>query len=370
MTVWVDDGNSTGFDTLRTNGFTGTYLHYGTNAPSFSGFYEAGMDLGAHTVTHPCGVLLDEPGFRRELEPNIDSLCATTVQPCDYLVSFGYPCGLTSPRMRTVAADYFLLARGYGINALEDTSPSDFMNLKSFNSHPHAPYPPADLKTVVDAALAEGKWFNMVLHNPPLDDDGAIVYAAGKDVWGASGAAVMKYILQRDRTVITNYTENSSSVRFEFYRLPLHSTSRRGFEASIRTNDVLTFQVDLSDLSPISGLTINGASAGYTSKVINGNSTLLFNALATASLQTAVLQIDTNIVPAIRILSLNLFSNTAAVTWASTTGNTYRLQYKDNLDNGIWTDVTPDVIATGATATASQPLGTPSSRFFRVMRAN
>lgn len=370
MTVWTDDGNSTGFDALRTNGFTGTFVYNGTNIPPYAGFYAAGMDLGCHTVTHPCGVSLDEPGFRRELEPNIDCLCTRTAQPCDYLVSFAYPCGLTSPRMRTVAADYFLLARGYNINALEDASPADFMNLKSFNSHGHVPAPPADLKTVVDAALAQGKWFIMVLHQPPLADDGAIAYAAGKDVWGASGASVFKYILQRDRTVVTNYAEDSGSVRFGFYRLPFDSTSRRAFETSIRTNDLLTFQVDTAGLPQVSGLTVNGASVAYTNKTINGRSMLVFNALATTSVQSVVLQVNTNITPPIQILSLALVSNAAAVTWSSTAGNSYRLQYKTNLDSASWTDVVPDVVATGATATASQPLDTASGRFFRVMRAN
>ena len=76
MTVWVDDlvSNQTSavaFDTLRTNGFTGTYVCNGTVAPGFlTNYYLHGMDIGSHLVDHTCQIL-DEPTFRQEIEPNI-----------------------------------------------------------------------------------------------------------------------------------------------------------------------------------------------------------------------------------------------------------------------------------------------------------
>ena len=96
--------------------------------------------------------------------------------PTQSVVSLAWPAGVTSPDEEVVAADYLLACRGYNWNQLEDPSPADFMNLKSYNSHEHAPFPPADLKTVVDAAVAQGKWFNLVLHTTN-NDNGAIVYS-------------------------------------------------------------------------------------------------------------------------------------------------------------------------------------------------
>ena len=143
--------------------------------------------------------------MRFEIETNLMMISAQTPQPSSALVSFAWPCGTIGSAMdEAVAADYFLGARGYNRNQLEDPSPYDFMNLKSFNTHADSPAPPADLKTVVDAAIAQGKWFNMVL-NVTNNDNGAIAYAVGKDIWVGSGAAVGKYILQRDRLIITNY---------------------------------------------------------------------------------------------------------------------------------------------------------------------
>lgn len=298
MTVWVDDlvSNQTSaveYDTLRTNGFTGTYVCNGTVAPGFlTNYYLNGMDIGSHLVDHTCQIL-DEPTFRQEIEPNIAGICATTPQPCDYLVSFAYPCGQTSARMQTVASDYFLMARGYNINLLEDATPGNLMWLKSFNSHEHFPYPPADLKTVVDAAIAQRKWFVMVLH-AYTNDDGAVAYAAGKDVWGSSGASVLKYILQRDATVITNYTETAGCVQFDFYRLPMPVTGKRGFESSLRPQDQITLQLDVSGIATVYGLTLNGIPAAYTNKIINGRPTLLCNVTALTSVQTVALLVDSN----------------------------------------------------------------------------
>ena len=76
-----------------------------------------------------------------------------------------WPCGFTCFREQAIAAEYFLSSRGYNINQLEGATPDNFMNLKSYNSHEHPPFPPSDFKTLVDAAVNQKKWFNLVLHN-------------------------------------------------------------------------------------------------------------------------------------------------------------------------------------------------------------
>ena len=67
------------------------------------------------------------------------------------------------------------------------------------------PYPPSDLKTVVDLAVTQNKWFNLVLHGYS-NDDGATNYASSKSIWVTSIGTVIKYILQRDRFILTDYT--------------------------------------------------------------------------------------------------------------------------------------------------------------------
>jgi hypothetical protein len=67
------------------------------------------------------------------------------------------------------------------------------------------------------------------------------------------------------------------------------------------------------------------------------------------------------------ILSVTLGSGTAGVTWSATPGQDYRLQYKDNLEDTNWTDITPDVTSGGASVTATNLIGTAPQRFYRVM---
>jgi hypothetical protein len=59
---------------------------------------------------------------------------------------------------------------------------------------------------------------------------------------------------------------------------------------------------------------------------------------------------------------------TATITWSAVSGHTYRLQSKDDLDAPNWTDVLPDIIATGSSASATNAVGTSSVRFYRIFQ--
>lgn len=54
------------------------------------------------------------------------------------------------------------------------------------------------------------------------------------------------------------------------------------------------------------------------------------------------------------------------LTWSAIPGVTYRVQFKDRLEDGVWTNLPPDVTASGPTATKTDPLG-PTQRFYRVL---
>ena len=275
MSVSVDDSKPSGFDDLVANGFSGSYVMLSTTPPSFyADYYNAGMELGCHTVTHTCGSLSDDVFRNQELEPNILGLAANTPEPQSDIITFVWPCGYTNYREQAIASDYFLSSRGYNFNQLEDVTPENFMNLKSFNSHEHTPFPPADLKTVVDDAVNQKKWFNLVLHSFN-NDDGAINYAHSNDIWVTSIGTVIKYILQRDRFILTEYNAISDSITFKGSRLSIPSSAYRSFESAFGSNDLSTVQVDIDDTRAIQYVRVDGVNNSYQIKDLDGNKVLL-----------------------------------------------------------------------------------------------
>ncbi len=294
MTVWIDDSQPTAFDELSTNGFAGTYVIYEISPiPSFfTNYYLAGMELGGHTVDH-ISLTNSEPEIRFELETNIVDIVAKTPEPLQDLITFAFPRGDGSIQAQVAASDYYLAVHSYNVNQMEDPSPYDFLYLKTYNSHEHTPYPPVNFKPLVDTAIAQGKWYNMVLH-ATNNGDGAITYAVGKDIWVAPGGTVAKYIQLRDRTILSNYQETAGQIRFDFYRLQLESSSVRSFETAVGPQDQLTFQIDVTDTLSLYTLTINGNPAYCSPKTLNSRTYLIFDTSVTTNVQTAVLQVISN----------------------------------------------------------------------------
>lgn len=68
------------------------------------------------------------------------------------------------------------------------------------------------------------------------------------------------------------------------------------------------------------------------------------------------------------IESLRIENGMAVITWGSTAAGTYRLQFKENLAEATWTDADPEVVATGASCSATNVFGTASVRFYRIVR--
>ncbi len=296
MSVWVDDSSGVMFNIMQTNGYTGSYLLWGVDATHFiptffTNYYNAGMELGAHTVHHVCNELMDERELRSEIESNVADILKFTPARREDLITFAFPCGVAGVRQKAAAADYFLITRGYNVNQLEDPSPYDWMFLKAFNSHendpssynPACPPNPADFKTIVDDAIAQGKWANLVFHGLN-NDDGAVAYSVGKDIWVARGGVVGKYVLQRDRTVISNYVETTGDIRFDCYRFPLERSILRDFETSMTTNDLLTLQVKVTGIPAVTNVTVDGlATTNYAIRTVGGETMLFLDTLMTAT---------------------------------------------------------------------------------------
>jgi hypothetical protein len=61
---------------------------------------------------------------------------------------------------------------------------------------------------------------------------------------------------------------------------------------------------------------------------------------------------------------ISVSGNVVTLSWTSIAGQSYRVQYKDNIDDASWTDLAPDVTASGSTASTTDT--TTSQRFYRV----
>jgi hypothetical protein len=68
------------------------------------------------------------------------------------------------------------------------------------------------------------------------------------------------------------------------------------------------------------------------------------------------------------IVSLTIKNGVATVVWMSEVGQKYRLQYKDtdSDSDSSWNDVSPDVVATSSTTSATNSVGNASQQFYRV----
>jgi hypothetical protein len=67
-----------------------------------------------------------------------------------------------------------------------------------------------------------------------------------------------------------------------------------------------------------------------------------------------------------RIASVNLSGNDVSLIWSAVPGGTYRVQYKTNVFDAEWTELLPDIIATGSTATNTETLSADEQRVYRV----
>jgi MBG domain (YGX type)/YDG domain len=106
----------------------------------------------------------------------------------------------------------------------------------------------------------------------------------------------------------------------------------------------------------VSGLTLSGTSAG--------NYTLTQPTNLEANITGKVLTILS--VPSPLITSIGLTNGVVTIMWNSVTDGIYRVQYNNGLNDDGWTDLSPDVTATGLTATQTNVVGVASQRFYRI----
>jgi hypothetical protein len=67
------------------------------------------------------------------------------------------------------------------------------------------------------------------------------------------------------------------------------------------------------------------------------------------------------------IRSIGLAGGSFVISWSAVSGQIYRLQFTEGLENPAWSDVLPEVLASGPTATVTNALGNAPQRFYRVL---
>jgi hypothetical protein len=77
--------------------------------------------------------------------------------------------------------------------------------------------------------------------------------------------------------------------------------------------------------------------------------------------------IVTGSAPALVIQSITVSNGIVTIKWNSVSNLSYRLQYKQNLADSTWSNVVPDVTATGSIVIATNGVNNSTQQFFRVM---
>jgi hypothetical protein len=67
------------------------------------------------------------------------------------------------------------------------------------------------------------------------------------------------------------------------------------------------------------------------------------------------------------ILELTVTNEIATVHWTAIAGHSYRLEYKDDLEDANWNAAGSNILATEASAMTTDPAGGVSQRFYRVV---
>ncbi len=74
---------------------------------------------------------------------------------------------------------------------------------------------------------------------------------------------------------------------------------------------------------------------------------------------------NVHVQPAPTLAQTRIENGNFVLSWSAIAGLTYRVEYKNRLDDPAWTALPPDVTASGPVATKTDPLG-PNQRFYRV----
>jgi len=137
--------------------------------------------------------------------------------------------------------------------------------------------------------------------------------------------------------------------------------------SDIDTNQALTFSLDAGAPAAAAIVSTNGAFSWATTAADAGTTnqvTVRVTDNGTPSLSDAKTFTAIVLLPPITV-SLALSNQDLAIAWNSVSGQTYRVEYKNDLSATTWSNLEPDVPASGPTASIVDAL-TNGQRFYRV----
>lgn len=140
--------------------------------------------------------------------------------------------------------------------------------------------------------------------------------------------------------------------------------------ASATDSDLPANALNYSLLSPPLNASIASGSGVFSWQTSDADANTTNNITIQVTDDGAPLLSDTEgftvtILPRPLIQQIELAGTNIVLTWSAINGTTYRVQAKTNLTEATWFDLTPDIAATGATATRTEPLGN-DAKFYRV----
>jgi len=80
-----------------------------------------------------------------------------------------------------------------------------------------------------------------------------------------------------------------------------------------------------------------------------------------------IMLVPASSLPSPLIQTMQVANGVVTIEWSSVAGQVYRVQYKNALTDANWTDLPPEVTATGQTASKVDVVGTRPQRFYRVL---
>mgnify|MGYP006273011213 CR=1 FL=1 len=232
--------------------------------------YNDGHELAAHTVNHNCSWLHDEAYMRNEFETNNQHITSNTDMTQEELVSFAWPCGRSRSNYEEWASDYYIIARGYHINEIEEDIPENFYDVNSINTLGFGFNPP-DYFLLADTTENNQGWVNYVFH-PVCQNEEIIPYVASKDLWVDTFGDVGKYIHERVNTNIVNYQDTQTGSKFDVVTSldPTIYDQELSFRVALFSEDVSEVKVNQNNID-FETFYVNGVKNIKFSFVPSGN---------------------------------------------------------------------------------------------------
>jgi hypothetical protein len=286
-----------------------------------TGFFSTTIPGGPYAVTATAGAL-SATGYvwvagsaARPIAPAIMS------EPLGQTVPAGANATFSAEANGTAPLSYQWLLNGTTIAGATDSSYTR-TNAQTADAGAYS----VQVGNVVGTALSSNAW--LTVNNPPLL------------------AAINDQIIHAGTTLLLTNIASDSDVPAQTLTFSLEP----GFPAG-------------AVIDPATGLcawNTTAAQAGTTNPVtvrVTDNGT---PALSAAGSFTII------VVAAPTFQAMTAGTNGVTFSWSAIPGATYRIQYKDGLNDADWISLTPDVVAEGPTASLMDPIASPQ-RFYRVL---